>query len=132
MKRTATRPDRRSGFTLVEIMLVVVIIGLIAAIGLPKITGQTERARYRTAEAQIKNLATSVMQFEMDVGAYPASLDQLVNSNGSSKWDGPYTENGKINKDPWGNDYTYTADAKGFEIKSGGAPGKGKPISNRD
>lgn len=132
MKRTATRTDRRSGFTLVEIMLVVVIIGLIAAIGLPKITGQTERARYRTAEAQIKNLATSVMQFEMDVGAYPASLDQLVNSNGSSKWDGPYTENGKINKDPWGNDYTYTADAKGFEIKSGGAPGKGKPISSRD
>ena len=132
MKRTHSSHARRAGFTLIEIMLVVVIIGLIAAIGLPKIMGNTEKARINTAKAQINMLSTGAMQFEMDVGAYPQSLDQLVNSSGSSKWDGPYTNSGKIPVDPWGNAYVFSADAKGFEIKSNGPPGGGKPISSRD
>ena len=131
MKRNTPRPDRRAGFTLIEIMLVVVIIGLIAAVGLPKIMGNTEKARINTAKAQINMLSTGAMQYEMDVGSYPQSLDQLVNSTGP-KWDGPYTNSGKIPVDPWGNAYTYSADAKGFEIKSNGPPGGGKPISSRD
>lgn len=131
MKRTRTNRARRAGFTLIEIMLVVVIIGLIAAVGLPKIMGNTEKARTNTAKAQINMLSTGAMQYEMDVGAYPQSLDQLVNSTGP-KWDGPYTNSGKIPVDPWGNAYTYSADAKGFEIKSNGPPGGGKPISSRD
>ena len=132
MKRTATRTDRRSGFTLVEIMLVVVIIGIIAAIGLPKIMGKTDTARRNAAKAQISILSGSVYDYEMDVGSYPQSLDQLITSSGSSKWDGPYTNNGKLPVDPWGNAYIYTADAKGFEIKSNGPAGGGKPISSRD
>ena len=131
MKRNTPRPDRRAGFTLIEIMLVVVIIGLIAAVGLPKIMGNTEKARINTAKAQINMLSTGAMQYEMDVGAYPQSLDQLVNSTGP-KWDGPYTNSGKIPVDPWGNAYVFSADAKGFEIKSNGPPGGGKPISSRD
>ncbi len=98
------------GFTLIELMLVVIIIGALVAMVMPRLTGRTEQARVATAEADIRaNIATALKLYELDNGAFPATgegLNALLNKPSSSrKWNGPYLEKPPI--DPWGNEYKY-------------------------
>ncbi len=102
------RPDRRhkGGFTLIEILLVVVIIGILAGIALPKLSGHTRRAEITRARAEIENIGTALAQYEMDMGEFPRSLQELVTSPGSDRWNGPYLPKGVPN-DPWRRPYVY-------------------------
>lgn len=121
-----------SGFTLVEVLLVIVIIGIIAGIALPNLAGKTEKAMLGKAKSEIANLSMAVDLYEVDNGAFPSSLDGLINNPGMPNWDGPYMKKGKIPGDPWGQPYTYTVSGNGYEIRSGGPPGKSKPVSSND
>ena len=96
----------RRAFTLVEMLLVVTIIGILAALVIPKIVGRSEQARATAAHADISSIKTALDAFEVDNGFYPKSLQDLVTTPSNAKnWHGPYLE--KVPQDPWGNNYVY-------------------------
>ena len=99
-----------SGFTLIELMLVVIIIGALAAMVIPRLTGRGEQARVAAAQADINvNIATALKLYELDNGSFPSTnegLSALLSRPGSaSNWNGPYLERDPI--DPWGKPYKY-------------------------
>ena len=98
---------RRQAFTLVEMLLVVTIIGILAALVIPKIAGTSERARITAAQADINGgIKSALGQYEVDVGQYPKNLqDLLVQPGNVRNWHGPYLE--KMPVDPWGFNYVY-------------------------
>ncbi|MEI7807460.1 MAG: type II secretion system major pseudopilin GspG [Verrucomicrobiota bacterium] len=96
----------RRAFTLVEMLLVVTIIGILAALVIPKIVGRSEQARATAAHADISSIKTALDAFEVDNGFYPKSIQDLVTAPSNAKnWHGPYLE--KVPQDPWGNNYVY-------------------------
>ena len=127
-RRAQLRRRAQSGFTLVELLLVLMILGVLAAIVVPKFAGRSEQAKLTAAKTQIASFETALDAFEVDMGYYPADLSELIaNKNDSEDWHGPYL--GKaISKDPWGNDYVYETPAKnsikGFDIMSMGPDGR--------
>lgn len=127
----ALRQKNRSlaGFTLVEIMVVVTIIGLLAAVVTPAVMNRLSSAKKKDAFVQIKAIEAACDMYKMDVGTYPNSLNDLVNDTGQG-WDGPYLKNGKIPKDPWGGEFSYENRRKYVVITSDG-DGDGT-ISNID
>ena len=90
----------RKGFTLIEIMLVVVIIGILASTVLPRLTGRTEKARLNRAKVDIANIALALKLYELDKGTFPASLSELQTGGSES-----YLEKEPV--DPWGRSYQY-------------------------
>jgi general secretion pathway protein G len=105
----ANQKQRRLGFTLTEIMLVVVIIGILAALVIPKIAGSSERARVTAAQADIKGgIKSAIGQYEVDNGFYPKNLqDLIVQPSNAKNWHGPYFDPPTLPVDPWGNRYIY-------------------------
>lgn len=103
-----SRHDKsRSGFTLVEILLVVVIIGLLLGVGVPRIMRQLGRSEEAAARMDMRALGTAIDIYRMDNRAYPPSLRALIEPPDAARnWDGPYMEDG-LPTDPWGNDYVY-------------------------
>ena len=104
------RMARVSGFTLIELMLVVIIIGALVAMVLPRLAGRSEQARVQAAVADINsNIATGLKLYELDNGSYPRTdggLDALITKPSNAKnWNGPYLEKKPI--DPWGREYQY-------------------------
>ncbi len=102
----------RSGFTLVEIMVVVVILGILAATIIPQFIGTAHDAKVSMARANIVELESAVEKFYIHMDRYPTSeegLDALVNepSDAAGKWRGPYIK--LLRPDPWGNPYQYTS-----------------------
>src|SRR4051812_37384712 len=122
--------NRRQGFTLVEMLLVLVILATLAAIVYPKVMGRSEQARITSAQTQIANFKTALDAFEVDNGYYPKGHNGLVDlvqkPQDAAAWHGPYLDN--IPKDPWGNDYTYECPGKhnpnSYDVSSMGPPGK--------
>jgi general secretion pathway protein G len=98
---------RRSAFTLVEMLLVVTIIGILAALVIPKITGRTEQARITAAYTDIHGgIKTALDAFEVDNGFYPRNLQDLVTQPQNARaWHGPYID--AVPVDPWGSPYVY-------------------------
>lgn len=114
------------GFTLVELLLVLVILALIAGLVLPGIIGKAESAKAKAASSQISRISMSVESYYLDTGNVPSSLDELVNQPpGASGWNGPYIKNSLL-KDPWGRAYIYTSPGEhgDFDIQSLGADGQ--------
>ena len=97
--------SRRSGFTLIEIILVVVIIGILAGIAIPKLGGKSEKAMIAQAQANITSIGMAIQEYEIMNGDYPSSLDGLLDESKG----GPYMEKKVIPTDPWGNPYQYAA-----------------------
>ena len=128
MNRRLRRPERReAGFTLIEIMIVVVIIGLLAGLVAVNLLPQAEKAKQTAAKTQMKTLENALELYKLDTGRYPGTdngLDALVNPPGGQK---PYLKGGKLPKDPWGNEYAYINPGPGgnpYEIISYGADGQ--------
>jgi general secretion pathway protein G len=121
---------RHSAFTLVEMLLVVAIIGILAALVIPKIAGTSEHSRVVAAQADIKGgIKTALDQFEIDNGYYPKSLNDLIQQPGNAKsWHGPYLDPPQLPIDPWGNPYVYHYPGKnnpaGYDLLSVGPDGK--------
>lgn len=122
---------RRAGFTLVELLLVLVILGVLAAIVIPKFSGRTEQARETAAKTQISGFSTALDAFEVDNGYYPSGsegLGELIEkSKTATNWRGPYLKQA-IPADPWGNAYIYESPGKhntsGYDISSMGPDGR--------
>ena len=115
-----------TGFTLVELMLVVIIIGALVAMVLPRLTGRSEQARAQVAKADISaNIATALKLYEMDNSKFPITeegLNALLNKPASAlNWNGPYLE--KTPLDPWGRPYQYKCPGahKDYDLYSLGA-----------
>lgn len=120
------------GFTLLEIMVVVVIIGILAALIAPQIIGETEKARLTRVKSDVSALENALERYKMDNFNYPSTdqgLDALVAKPGGSPEPKHYKEGGYINrlpKDPWGNPYQYLAPGEhgSFDVFSFGADGQ--------
>jgi general secretion pathway protein G len=101
---------RRAGVTLIEMMVVVTIIALFAALVLPRMIGQSDRARRVSAKAQINAYLTALGSYKLDTGIYPTSEQGLqalrVKPDGIENWQGPYTDK-EIGNDPWGHPFVY-------------------------
>ena len=119
---------RRSAFTLIELLLVIVILAVLAAVVVPKFTGRTEQAKIGAAKADVANYKLALNAFEVDTGRYPTSdegLRALVEKPGDlTGWQRPYVE--KLRDDPWGKPYIYRAPGTGgkdFDLFSMGPDG---------
>jgi general secretion pathway protein G len=125
-KRNQTK--RSQGFTLVEMLLVVAIIGTLAALVIPRISGTGEHAKEVAARTDINGgIKTALDRYEIDNGTYPRTLNDLVQAPGDAKhWNGPYIDQLPI--DPWGNPYIYYFPGKhnsvGYDLLSAGLDGK--------
>lgn len=107
-KRYKMGKARGRGFTLVELLLVLVILALIAGLVLPGIIGKAESAKIKAASSQISRISMSVESFYLDTGSAPSSLEDLVNEpSGVTGWNGPYIKNTLL-KDPWGEPYKFS------------------------
>jgi general secretion pathway protein G len=120
----------RAGFTLLELLVVIVIIGLLAAFVAPKYFGQIGRSKTQITKAQIESLEKGLDQYRIDVGHYPSSEAGLValfvQPANEANWHGPYLKKG-IPADPWGNPYVYKmpgAEGREYEIISYGGDGQ--------
>jgi general secretion pathway protein G len=127
LSRSMTRSPARSkqsGFSLIEIILVVVLIGGIVAFAATRILGGGDRAKANLAKSQVQTLAEKVQQFEMDTGTLPNTLEELVSSNAAG-WLGPYAKTGEL-KDPWNHpfDYRVPGNNQPFDLVSYGKDGK--------
>ena len=123
-RRTPAARTAQAGFSLIEIILVVVLIGGIVAFAATRILGGGDRAKVNLAKAQVQTLAEKVQQFEADTGALPGSLTELVQSDASG-WLGPYAKEAEL-KDPWNHAWEYKTpgDDKAFDLLSYGKDGK--------
>jgi general secretion pathway protein G len=131
------------GFTLIELMVVIVILGILAGLIIPRIMGRPEEAKELKAKMQIESIETALKLYKLDNGAYPDTeqgLQALVEKPDTGtlpkKWrTGGYLEKGKVPKDPWGNDFIYLSPgAHGdYDIISYGADGvQGGEDKNKD
>ena len=134
------RKKREMGFSLIELLIVMVIMGLLAALVGPRMFGKVGKSKQNAARAQMALFETALDTYRLDVGKYPTTeqgLQSLRTSDGE-KWDGPYLPK-SVPKDPWGHPYVYKrADNGEVEIISLGADGteggegEDKDISSRD
>jgi len=134
MDASRRRPGKfrdRSGFTLIEIMVVIVILGLLAALVVPKLVGRTEEAKKTQSRVQIKSLEQALELFKLDNGFFPTTdqgLEALVRVPDAGRIPKNYRKGGyldRLPKDPWGNAYVYVSPgAHGdYDISSYGADG---------
>ena len=111
---------RSCGFTLIEMLLVLVLIGVLSGAVVSSLAGRSEEARVTRAQADISsNLALALDLFEQDVGRYPSDdegLRILVENRGVANWKGPYVKGGELKPDPWGHEYVYSIDAENERV----------------
>jgi general secretion pathway protein G len=131
------------GFTLIELMVVIVILGILAGLIIPRIMGRPEEARRMKARVQIESIETALKLYKLDNGSYPSTeqgLQALVEAPTVGQlpkaWrDGGYLEKGKVPKDPWDNEFIYLSPGvhSDFDLMSYGADGEpGGEDMNKD
>lgn len=129
--QTVTRQNRSRGFTLLELLVVLVILGLLAGYVAPKYFAQVGKSEVKTAKAQIVALENALDQYRIDTSRYPSTEQGLAALNtkpaDESRWDGPYLKK-TVPNDPWGKPYLYRVPGEHGEIDlyslgRDGAPG---------
>lgn len=128
--RRGRRRDRAGGFTLVELLVVLVILGLVMSLVGPRVLGYLSSSRERAAKLQLQSFSAALDLYYLDMGRYPTTsegLQALVKAPaGQDKWAGPYVQQGQIPADPWGNAYEYRTPGrtKAYGISSLGSDGR--------
>lgn len=134
--------SKKRGFTLVELLIVVTILGILVAMVVPRLAGRTEQARAARAEADVRgNIALALDLFELDTGRYPTTEQGLAALRAkpadAENWRGPYLKRDPV--DPWGRGYRYlqpgqknTQDYDLFSLGPDGAEGTSDDIGNWD
>lgn len=123
--------NRKRAFTLIELMVVILILGILAALILPKVVGRTTEAKVGAAKRDLSTLSAAINQFRVDCDRYPTTEEGLnalqVQPNGVNGWKGPYLTKG-IPADPWGNQYNYefpgATGRESFTVMSYGSDGQ--------
>ena len=119
-----------AGFTLIEMLVVLAIIGLLVGLVAPRVFNQLAEAKVRATRIQIENFANTLDLFFLDAGRYPTTAEGLnaltSRPGGLATWNGPYLKGTTVPKDPWNNPYVYRSPGQGrpFEIVSLGADGR--------
>jgi general secretion pathway protein G len=134
LPRTLSAPSKRrdasGGFTLVELLVVLVILSLVMGLVGPRVLSYLSSSRERAAKLQIQSFSTALDLFFLDMGRYPSTsegLDALVKAPaGQGRWSGPYVQQGAVPRDPWGNPYEYRTPGrtKAYAVTSLGSDGK--------
>lgn len=130
MKRIVRR-NPSTAFTLIELLLVMVILVVLAAVIVPRFTGRTEQAKQTAAKTDISSIETALDAFEVDIGRFPTTEEGLgalfAAPSGATNWRGPYLKR-SLPSDPWGNAYVYkfpgTHNASGYDLYSMGPDGR--------
>ena len=131
-----------AGFTILELLLVLVILAILAGIVGSRFVGQSQSARIKAAGTQLENISLALNRFEIDLSRYPTSTEGLTvliekPSDGSKAWNGPYLDADKVPVDQWGNAWNYRQPGQhrpeGFDLWSNGPDGReggGDDIAN--
>src|SRR6266436_3701785 len=128
-RRRAARHGE-SGFTLVEILVVITIIGMIMALVGPRVLNYLGESKVKAARIQIESLSSALDLYYLDVGRYPSTSEGLAalaqQPGGVQGWNGPYLRSGAVPSDPWGHSYAYRSPGEhgSFDIVSHGAHGQ--------
>ena len=131
LPQITVQPGRNAGFTLLELLVVLVILGLLAGYVAPKYFSQVGKSEVKTAAAQIVALEKALDQYRIDTGRYPSTEQGLAALNAKpadeARWDGPYLKK-TVPNDPWGKPYQYRSPGEHGEIDlfsfgRDGAPG---------
>jgi general secretion pathway protein G len=126
----ASRERRKSGFTLIEMLVVIAIIGLIMALVGPRVLSYLNESKVKTARIQIQTFASALNLFHLDAGRYPSSAEGLAAlvqpTAGVPGWNGPYLKSGTVPRDPWGTPYFYRSPGQQgpYDLISYGADGR--------
>ncbi|HKS86874.1 MAG TPA: type II secretion system major pseudopilin GspG [Pseudolabrys sp.] len=121
--------DQR-GFTLVEILVVITIIGLIMALVGPRVLNYLSESKVKAARIQIQSFASALDLYYLDTGRYPSGAEGLTalvqQSGGSTAWNGPYLKGGNVPLDPWGKAYVYRSPGEhgAYDVISLGSDGQ--------
>lgn len=128
LRRRTRRAER--GFTLVEILVVITIIGLIMALVGPRVINYLGEAKVKAAKIQIESFSSALDLYYLDAGRYPSSAEGLAalaqRPGGATTWNGPYLKGGVVPNDPWGHSYVYRAPGEhgAYDIVSYGSDGQ--------
>jgi general secretion pathway protein G len=142
MTQTDRKARREAGFTLLEMLVVLAIMGLLAAIVAPQVLKYLGSSRTQTAKVQIQNIGAALELYRLDVGRYPTNdegLTALVTApSAAAGWNGPYLQKSTALKDPWGQPYLYHSPGQHGEVdvftlgsdKAEGGSGEAKDVGN--
>lgn len=112
--------ERRSAFTLIEVLLVVAILGILATVVVVNFAGKQKGAMIKATRASIANVCSAIDMYELDTGRFPPDLQSLIKNDGAPAWKGPYIKGG-LPADAWGVTFQYTLKGeKDYEVRSAG------------
>jgi general secretion pathway protein G len=127
-KHASCGKSRLAGYTLTEMLVVIAIIGLIAAVVIPQTIGQLGKAQSRAAKLQVQSIAAALELFQGDNGRYPSPQEGLgallTRPPELDNWNGPYLHSNAQLKDPWGHPYRYAVDGERVTVSTLGADDK--------
>ena len=128
-KVVSARSNR--GFSLLELLVVLLLLGAFAGIFAPKIFGQAEKAKQKAAKLEIDQIGQALDLYKLEIGRYPTTQEGLqalmTAPSGVSNWNGPYLKRNSVPKDPWSNEYKYVSPGdqnRPYDIVSFGSDGK--------
>src|ERR1700676_2987654 len=130
IKRVRLRGGDQSGFTLVEMLVVITIIGLIMALVGPRVLNYLAESKVKAARIQVESFGSSLDLFYLDNGRYPSASEGLAalaqRPGGIDSWNGPYLRSGAVPNDPWGHPYVYRSPGEhgAYDIVSFGSDGQ--------
>ena len=140
LSRLSVRRTSEDGYTLMELLVVLAILGFLAAMVTPQVLKYLDRSRIGTAKTEVANISSALELYKLDVGRYPTTQEGLVAlqkaPSGIDSWNGPYVKKQSIINDPWGHPYHYKSPGEhgDFDLYSNGSSdhdgGSKPPVAN--